>query len=529
MERKHVIAGAASFALTASLATWPCGAAVWADTQATTLDLTSQATVTTDVQGQYDATFSQMEQTYNAPLWGGDGWRGFLRQGGRDITLTLPQSYSLQTISIQMEQNARSGIYYPSHVDFSANVNGSWVELGTVRPVIPPTDKRSTTYTFRIDAKGVRTQQLRISFPVQVWVFARHLTITGSTVGGGSTNLSPETGGSPGVQQPLSPADARSHGIRNMLLVYTGDHGDAGTWSTADFLPMVMYQPPNGAPAQHLFDSVLFLPYSTLQDTQGAWQAYLDDLFRPGQQLSALDAAVGQANQILGTPGYREKVVIALPYPVYGDGVWGVANGVSLNFDGSAQDPNALSARMQALQWYMQTLQADWNRAGFQNLTLVGVYWENEQIDPGAPAEARLVGGAAQAAHAQGWPLFWIPFYDAPGTDAWNQAGFEAAWLQSNFIEQGTAADARRITEAEQAARRDGLGIEVELTDGVLQDPGMQAEYQAFLQQLQQDGFTGAVSHAYYAGSKLLVTAAQSPDPAVRAVYDQTAQFALQP
>ncbi|MCL6516922.1 DUF4855 domain-containing protein [Alicyclobacillus sp.] len=528
MERKRtILSGVAAFTLTAGLAAGPGAATAWADGPALT-DLTPMATVTTDVQGQYDSTFTRMEQTYGAPLTGGDGWRGFLRQGGRTITVTLPQACSLGTISIQMEQNARSGIYYPSQVDVSANVGGSWVKLGTVRPVIPPTDRRRTTYTFRVNAGGITAQQVRISFPVQVWVFARHLTISGMAAGAGSASPSPVSGSTPGMQQPLSPADPRSRGIRNMLLAYTGDHGTAGTWTPSDFLPMVMYQPPVGGAGQHLFDTVLFLPYGTLADNQAAWRAYLDDLFRPGQQLSALDAAVGQANAALGTPGYREKVVIALPYPDYGDGVWGAVGG-SLDFNGLAQDPNALSARLEALRWYLQTLRTDWSQAGFQNLTLTGVYWVNEQVDPGAPADPALIAGAAQAAHDEGLPMFWIPFYDAPGADTWSQAGFDAAWLQPNFIEQGAAADPNRIAQAEQTARRAGLGVEVELTDAVLYDPNLRSQYLTFLGRLRQDGFGSGVSHAYYAGSKLLVTASLSADPSVRALYDATAQFALNP
>jgi hypothetical protein len=61
------------------------------------------------------------------------------------------------------------------------------------------------------------------------------------------------------------------------------------------------------APSARMFDTMLFLPYGSVADTQSGWQAYLNDLFAPNQQLSALDAAVGQMNQEISTPATRRK------------------------------------------------------------------------------------------------------------------------------------------------------------------------------------------------------------------------------
>ncbi|MCL6636774.1 MAG: DUF4855 domain-containing protein [Alicyclobacillus sp.] len=510
-------------------------------------DLSSLAVLTVATQGPPDPVFNQMEGTYDAPLTGSDDWHGFLRQFGRDILITLPQDYMLQSISIQMKQDARAGVYFPSHVDFAVNVNGQWKSLGSVSPALPSTDQRPATYTFRVMIPNVTAHQLRISFPVDVWVWARHLTVLGSPVtAGGSSDASHggsaslgSGGGAQGIDlPPLSPApvpsaqplrstDSRSQGIQNMLLVFTGDFGDSGRWTDSDFLPMVAYQQQDGRLQSHLFDTILFGPYNTLADTQQAWQAYLNDLFAPGQQLAALDAAVGEANQALGTPDYKEKVVLTLPYPQYGDGQWGTVGAQPLSFNGDSQDPQALGPRKQALQWYLQTALSDWAAAHFAHLTLVGLYWQSEQVYYGSPGEVALIHAASSLAHENQLPLFWIPFYDAAGIADWQNLGFDAVWMQPNFVEQGDGADVRRIRDAEQVAQTYGLGLQIELTEDVPVDMQLQDLYNQSLQELADDGFAGNVSRAYYAGSKLLVTAATSPDPGVRSLYDTTAAFAL--
>lgn len=494
----------------------------------TATDVAPFSSITTDTTGPADAQFQKFEATYNAPFYGSDAWHGFCRQNGRDIVISLPQNYNIQNFSIEMEQNPSSGVYYPNHVDFEVNVNGSWYKMGTAKSGIPSTDKRLTTQTFAVNGHNVQGGSFRIRFPVAVVVFVRHIHIM-ATPSSGSAQMPSLPADPVPYNNPLSADDARAHGIRNMLLVFTGANGQRGTWSQSDFLPMIAYTPQNGQAVARMFDSMLFSPYGTMTDTQTGWQAYLQDLFTQGQQLSALDAAVAQQNQALGTPGYKEKVMLTLPYPAYGDGVWGQANGKNLDFNGSNSDPNALSVREAALAWYLQTLMGDWNSAQFQNLQFTGLYWQNEQVGYDRPGEVSLIQNAAELTHQNGFPLFWIPFYDASGVDDWQSAGFDAAYLQPNLIEQGAGADTSRLQNTEQYASQNGLGLEIELIDGALYNTGVQSQYFATLNQFAQDHFAGNIAHTYYAGSKLLVEAANSTNPWVHNVYDQTYQFISHP
>ncbi|GMA63461.1 DUF4855 domain-containing protein [Alicyclobacillus fastidiosus] len=497
------------------------------DPAATQQDLTNLGTVSTTVTGLADSVFEEDEQKYQHYALTDDfNWTGFCHQGGRDVTIQFPNPVDVQHVEITMEQNAAQGIYYPSDVQFEAYSNGQWYSLATQPTSIPESDDTNTTQVFQFNSSaGIETDEIRLSFPVNLFVFARGLDIAGSTTSVGALPTSlvvPAQSTSVGA---LTPNALNAHGIANMLLVPTGSYGPLGTWSEGDFVPMLEYINPSGQAVAPLFDTMLFSPYANVPDTVDGWTAYLNDLFQPGQQLSALNGAVALANESLNRPGYKEKVVLSIPYFPYGAVNFGSVDGQLLDFDGTAADPDALNARDAAMSWYVNTLLNEWRSANYQNLELVGLYWDHEQFNPGLPGEQQIFEQAQMLAHSNGLPLFWIPFYGANGTSQWQTLGLDTAWLQPNYIEQGAGANINRISNAEKIATHNGMGIEVELT---ALDATTESLYQTFLNELSNDGFgSNNVSHAYYDGSKLLLDAEQSANPAERQVYDETAAFML--
>lgn len=509
----------------------PVASAATATTVPVNLAATSAIQISTS--GPPDTQFSSMESSYSAALTSGEAWRGFCRQVGRDITITLPQMTAVKSVTIQFEQNDTSGIYYPNHVDFEAASGGQWYQVASEDSVIPETDKRITTQTFSVRLNNLQTNQLRIHVPVGVWVFARRLAVNGTPVPGAAPSLpTGSTAIASSFTQPMHAYDSRSRGIKNMLLVYTGANGDLGTWSSADFAPMVAYQDTaaqtsgqiSGQTSGPMFDTMLFLPYGSMQDNQQSWQSYITDLFTAGRELDALNTAVGNQNQLEGTYGSREKVVLTIPYPQFGDGMWGSVGGQAVMFNATPTDPAALDARNLAIQWYVQTLMQDWNAAGFSNLDFVGLYWDKEYVSYGSPGETAMIQQTSNLVHQNGKGFFWIPFYDASGISQWQTLGFDAAWLQPNYAEQGSAANIERVQNADAYAKQLGLGIELELTGGVQYTP-VQSLYYQTVGQLEMDGMADGVSHAYYAGSKDFVKSYNSLDPATHQVYDTTHDF----
>ncbi|GEO24682.1 DUF4855 domain-containing protein [Alicyclobacillus acidoterrestris] len=498
------------------------------ETETPAEDLTSLATISTSITGLADSTFQRDEQKYQQyPLTDPVHWTGYCHQGGRQVTVQFANPVDVQHVQITLEQDAGAGIYYPSDVQFQAYENGQWIALTTVNSSIPESDTNKTTQVFQFDSSaGVETTEIRIAFPVELFVFARGLDITGSTTETGETPTYPVV--APSTASPstvMSPDSINDHGIANMLLVPTGSHGQLGTWSAGDFVPMLEYINPAGQAVSPLFDTMLFSPYSNVPNTVAGWTGYIDDLFQAGQELDALNQAVGLTNQSLNRPGYKEKVVLSIPYFPYGVADFGNVDGQELSFYGTSTDEDAVAARTTAMKWYVSTLLGKWQAANYQNLQLVGLYWDHEQLNPGLPGDEAMFQAASNVAHSNGLPIFWIPFYGANGTADWQTLGMDAAWLQPNYIEEGADADVTRIRNAEQIATRHGMGVEIELT---ALDSLTQSLYETQLNFLRSDGFgSNRVSHAYYDGSKLLLDAEESSNPAERQIYDDTAAFML--
>lgn len=492
---------------------------------ATTTNLTNLGKIAVTTTGLPDPTFSQFEKAYQGSITGTSSWRGFNLQRGRMITVTFKQPVDVTHIQIRTLQNQPLGVYFPRYIDFQFEQNGHWYSAGKRYSSTPETGLKIRTQTYAWTSEGgIEASAIRLDIPISVWVFVDGLSVQGSTTTTG-TNQVPLTPVSPKQNDigPLSPKNPISDGIKNMLLVETGANGKQGLWSEQDFEPMVAYTDTTGKMTSPLFDTMLFLPYGNVSNTATGLTNYISDLFAPSQQLSALDAAVAASNTALNRPGYKEKVVLSIPFFRYGTADFGTVNGQDVNFGGSPTDPYALQAREEAATWYVDKLLAAWKSANFQNLQLVGLYWDEEEYDTTIPGEQSYVQFGTQLAKSNNLPLFWIPYYGAEGDSKWQSLGFSAAWIQPNYVEQGVNADELRISNAMETAKRFGMGIEVELT-GL--DPTNQQLYNNFLNKLNVEGFgQDQVTHAFYDGSKLLVTAANSTNPNQRAAYDATASF----
>lgn len=214
-------------------------------------------------------------------------------------------------------------------------------------------------------------------------------------------------------------------------------------------------------------------------------------------------------------------------YPVVGRGIWGTVDGRKVSFNGSGHDPGAVNARATALEWYIQTLQNAWVGAGYAHLQLAGLYWLSERVNYQNPDDPALIQQASSLAQQANLPLLWVPYYDAGGIDNWQDEGFTAAWLQSHYL-QGKQPDMHRLANAISLAKDTGMGFEVEANWQTVSSAMYRSSYEAMLATLQRNGMAGDVSHAYYAGSKVFVTAAYATSAAEYGVYQKTYQFMQQ-
>ncbi|WP_041314091.1 DUF4855 domain-containing protein [Heliomicrobium modesticaldum] len=468
-----------------------------------------------------DLAFQQLESKHYPGPQGGlaspdETWTGFLRQEGRDVLIDLQRLRSVTGLSLEFLQDKQAGIQMPSHMQGALSPDGqNWFYLGEVRHSLSPSDGTVQQRVLGFRFPALNTRYIKLSFPVDGWTFARRLTV--------------EAAPSPAKPVLLSPDDqvvktAKGYlqipGVNDILLVYTGHHGKAGTWTSDDFLPMIAYRNRQGY-RDRMFDTMLFLPYRETGSVKEKWIAYLDDLFTPGIQLSALNEAVAEMNRILGT-AHTVKVILTLPYPDSQERNFGnlAEKSPSLSFDPAhVGREQALANRLAALKWYYKELNERWQAARFDNLELAGIYWYAETIDGHIPDETQLVQGAARIVRADNRDFYWIPFYGAKGYENWRSYGFEYVLLQPNYYADEIKPD-ERMDRTAALAKKYRLGMELEISDQVFDSV---SHYNAFYKQLDrahQLGVDGDMTNAYYAGSKTLVRVSNSSDPKIRAIYD---------
>lgn len=469
-----------------------------------------------------DLGFQEQEyKSYSGPVEGltsqGQAWTGFLRQQGREITVDLKTAQVVSSISLEFLQDTASGISLPGFLKAAVSPDGkSWYHLGQVNHNVDPADTVVQTKNLTLSFAPVITRYIKLSFPVNSWVFARHLSVRGGGHVDNPVVLAPAA-----YAVPSGKGFLKVPNMNNILLVYTGGNGDDGTWKSNDFQPMVAYQDSKWVIRGRLFDTMLFLPYGDVPCTRDGWNAYLDDLFQEGVQLSALDEVVGRLNENTAITG-KEKVILTIPYPDPKQQDFGALaeGGATLDFSGAVDSgEQAAVSRLKAVRWFYDSLVSRWKMAGLNNLELSGIYWYSETIDQTVNGEKELVQGTARLVRGDGLEFFWIPYHGSRGYEDWMSYGFTRVFLQPNFYSVDGPPE-ERMDRTADLARRYNLGMELECDGNILYN---RYYYDLFYRQLNRAkrlGLDQDITLAWYAGSKALVKAAASNSLKVRAVYD---------
>lgn len=470
-----------------------------------------------------DTYFKRIEyKRYSGPVGGlvsQDGaWRGFFRQQGRNIIADLGGFRTVSRISLEFKQDTSSGVYLPKYIEGAVSADGvCWYRLGRVYHGVQPSDTGVQNVTLSLTFPPVATRYIRVSFPVDVWVFARHLSVKGGLPATKPVILAHER-----RDVASTGAYLRDPACRDILLVFTGDKSTLKTLNSNDFMPLVAYLSPQGEIKGRMFDTIQFMPYTGMPCTRAAWVSYLEDLFAPGQQLHALDEAMAKMNTAASIQE-KEKVILTLPYPDSKQSDFGSLepNGTTLCFSDQAGDSQqARQNRFEAVRWYYGELMDRWNSAGFAHLEVAGIYWYKESIDATISGEEELVQKVAQMVRTNGQRFIWIPYYGAPGFENWRTYGFTHVFLQPNYY---TIEDPPedRMDRAAALARRYGTGIELECDSRILTTRYYYDLFYNELRKAHEMGLDGDTPNAYYVGfAKTLLDTVYSNIPEIRKIYD---------
>lgn len=480
--------------------------------------------VTTEVLIQSpDTSFQKTEyKNYSGPVDGltskSDAWTGYFRQRGRDIIIDMGTLNTVSDISMEFKQDTGSGIYLPDYIKGSVSVDGiSWYQLGKVYHGISLSDPKVQNVTLSLSLPPVTARYIKLSFPVNIFVFARHLSVKGEVAAVKPVILAPDV-----QEKPAAGTYLQNQDIKDILLIFTGDKTDQKTLTSDDFLPLVSYMSPEGEIRNRMFDTLLFMPYTGMPCTKDSWNSYLADLFTPGQQLHALDDAMQDVNATFGLQ-QKEKVILTLPYPDANQSQFGSLeqNEEALSFSEKAEGgEQAVQNRSRAVQWYYDKLMDQWNSAGFGNLDLAGIYWYKESVDKTVYHEKELVQNTAQMVRDNGQRFIWIPFFSASGFEDWKSYGFTDAFLQPNYYAtQDPPED--RMDRAAALAKQYGAGIELEFDNRILTTRYYYDLFYNELRKAHELGLEGDTPNAYYMGlAQTLLDTVHSDVPQIRKIYD---------
>ncbi|WP_261800206.1 DUF4855 domain-containing protein [Paenibacillus sp. PAMC21692] len=496
-----------------------------------------------------DTGMQLTDGVYGGTVFSNSAFVGRSWQGSRIVTIDLGERSNVRQIGVNVLQDNANGIFFPSKVAYYVSLDGKkWERLQDGESSLPTTQAGPVAQTIGIDGINKSARYVKLDIPVSSWMFMDEIEVLG---------IRDQSGKKPHPTPDRSNKDKgypkagskQAAGISNQVLLYTGEWqyepADWISFTKEDLKPYVSYVDTEMNRVDYMFDGFLFLQYAPLQNgaNYGAsgkpsnkedWVKSLDRLFRTDYDLGALNQAVDEAKQELkdkkGKKGkkdkYEAKVVISIPYPRSDQSNFGDVDGdgVSENMNVSeVGEEQALANRTKVVKWYVDEVYKRWEAADYDHIELSAFYWFNEFLSRQTSVnEDALIRWTSDYVHDKGAKLQWIPYYFARGWSDWREAGFDTALMQPNYSFHNTTAD--RVDTIAKAAYDHGMGVEMELSDGVLTDAALRDKYYTYLDEGVEHGYMNSFK-AFYQQVKTLKKAAESTDSIAREVYDKTYQF----
>ncbi|MBE3554289.1 MAG: DUF4855 domain-containing protein, partial [Thermicanus sp.] len=437
------------------------------------LSLKKPYTVTIEWEDSYfhklenDYPDSGMELTdgvYGTLDWknGSNPWVGFLRQGGRWITIDLGEVRTIHSLSLDFLQRLEAGITVPEYVRYEVSLDGeNWFEVGKVDTTVGSWEARPDSDPFLLKGLHVNARYVRAYFPTSVLHFIDEFAVYGEPKadpkGKQATAKIKQESSYRGYLRPYRTPER----VHNLLLHYVRQED----FREVNFQPLITYINEKGEISDWMFDAILFVPLS-LPTTQKAWGDWLDGIFYSSRQLEKLNEAAANGSAALegkkfGAKDHKIKVILSIPYPRLTAEDWGGNEESPISFDPFeiGQKESYLN-RLKAVKWFIEQALARWNNARFDHLELAGFYWDGETLNLAAQYEKNLIRDTADFLHARQEKFYWIPYYGAYGAEQWRELGFDMVMVQPNF--SFTRVDVSRLEKTAEWAYRHGTGIEIE-------------------------------------------------------------------
>lgn len=321
----------------------------------------------------------------------------------------------------------------------------------------------------------------------------------------------------------------------DIALIYAGSDRRP-QWTQDDLRPYVVHTFANGD-RDWLFDSFLFLEFSSgstgivFQNgdrgkaaTKKDWEWLLDRFFEEDAKLGALDKLISEEKKTLGNPPIRHTVIVSMPAPLNNQKDWGKLDGRKLDFSNPAD-------KVAACKWYVDELVDRFNKAGYENIDLIGTYWIEEALFSNGP----IVGEINDYVRSKGLRAYWIPYYKDNEQFRFNwkdKYRFDAAYQQPNYFFERNI-PMKQLEDACDESKKYGLGLEMEFeTQGTsrAQHSDPDSYYQRLIDYIdvfEKKGVYDESAIAWYSGTKGMIDMNASTDPYDRGVLDRMARHII--
>ncbi len=328
----------------------------------------------------------------------------------------------------------------------------------------------------------------------------------------------------------------------NILLVYTGyyesfeeDGKRVGDWYKEDFAPYVGHLNEKGEMDDYFFDSFIFLAlktptkgslhryYDWVTDaklcTKKDWDWILDRMFIKGQQMDALNKAMGEANTKLKGEK-KAKIFMVVPFPdptIRGFG--------SIDGYGCLDDFSSTEVRNLALKWFTDTFIKRFNESNYENLELCGFYWMQEDLDLTVNGELENLRYIISYLHSKDLKMGWIPWSGAMLKEKGNELGYDFTLIQANrYFKNMTNIEA--VKDTAEFAYKNNSGIEIEFDIETINNEWYRQALRDYLIGGVKYGYMKDSVIAYYQGVYGLSKLYHSEKPIGRKLYNEVYEFA---
>lgn len=325
-------------------------------------------------------------------------------------------------------------------------------------------------------------------------------------------------------------------GSENIYLAYNYkvENRASGLRSKEQYKPLVGYYNTDGVLKDYFFDSFLYLPCSTVCPSGGKlwadseapsfksdWMDYMDDLYKDGYNLKALNEATGEVKTELDDPDYKAKVYLSIFNSTDSCTNFGDVDG-----DGINENMSKLKDRKKVARWWIDMNIRQFEENNFENLKLHGFYWYDEALKLSDEKEKAMIEFIIDYVHSMGYYIIWIPYYQAAGFSSWKTVGFDLANMQPNYTFNENMTEAVLYDNA-TLTKMLGMGVEIEIDGKSFSSLEYYKRYMAYLRVGVETGYMNTVK-MYYADAVpgVYLNSFYSSISRERSIYDITYLYA---